>query len=292
MFVPLELLRDQVTPSGRPQRRFDAVTLVRSHGLRRPAHLPTGFGAGAMFGMRYFCDDEPLEFLVPRGTRSPGIGHLRYRSTRGLDEYRASAVHPDPQVPGLAVAAPGTAFGHMLRALQDDSPDREMRWRVPDLTAVHPTLDQGFIRSVQVSDAFHQALGAAVTGDPGQLTGVTLDRAAAVLGATDVGAESPPETLMRLVLADLSPGMRTQIPVWEDDGSLLTVVDMGWEEQRLFLFYDGAHHLQRTQRDHDSRVLTVLQRDRGRVHRVTAGQLATVDAVMELREAVRQGLAS
>lgn len=295
MYVPNELVREDRTSHGyRRGRLIDPVTLVRAHALRRPGHLVTGFGAGAMYGMRHFCEDEPIEFLVPRGSRFSSVeglrAHLRFRPSRSLEKHREMARRPDHRLPEIAVAAPGTALGHMLRRLREDCPDRERRWRVPDLTALREELSPEFIRQVQTSDAFHQAVGATNIGDPARITGVPVGVAAQVLGATDVGAESPPETLLRLVLADLAPGLRTQIPVWEDDGCLLSVADIGWEEQRVYVFYDGEHHLQRGQRDHDSRVLFLLQRDGGRVHRVTAGQVSSAESVEELREAVRDGL--
>lgn len=55
--------------------------------------------------------------------------------------------------------------------------------------------------------------------------------AASVLGSTDVGAESLQETLLRLAVNDLAPGLRSQIPVFKEDGKLLTVSDLGWGER-------------------------------------------------------------
>lgn len=302
MHVPVELVRSQNTDSGfRRLRRIDPVTLVRSHAIRSPSHVATGFGAGAVYGMRYFCDEEPLEFLVPNGHRAgcggcagghggPDDGHLRFRRTRRLEGHRALARKPDPWVPEVACTDPGRALGHMISVLQEPSPDRGERWRVPDLRTVMPNLSPGFIRSVQVSDALHQAIGVQRVATPSQVPGIPADLAAAVLGSTNLGAESPPETVLRLVLADLAASCTAQIPVWDSDGSLLTVVDLEWEEERVFVFYDGEHHLQRTQRDHDSRVLGVLQRDGGRVHRVTAGQLRDVGKVRELRDSIAADL--
>ena len=114
--------------------------------------------------------------------------------------------------------------------------------------------------------------------------------AARVLGYTDVGAESPPETVLRLAVGDLAPGLHSQVPVFRDDGTLLTTSDLAWEDRGLHLFYDGVHHLRRAQRDHDSRVLAVLQRDGGRVLRVTAGDLRDVRAVAALRRRVAVAL--
>jgi very-short-patch-repair endonuclease len=106
-----------------------------------------------------------------------------------------------------------------------------------------------------------------------------------------VGAESPPETVLRLAVADLAPGLRSQIPVLRENGTLLTSVDLGWEDRRVHLFYDGGHHLEDGQRDHDSEVLAVLQQDGGRVFRVSAGMIRDVGEVRKLRERVAAALA-
>lgn len=55
--------------------------------------------------------------------------------------------------------------------------------------------------------------------------------------------------------------------------------------------YDGVHHQQREQRDHDSEVLAALQHGDGRVFRVTAGNLASVEEIEKLRERVDGALA-
>jgi hypothetical protein len=296
MYVHREILggqSDQVTP---PLRSVPATALVLAHARRHPRRIATGFAAAAVKGMRYFVDEEPLGFLAPKSTsdrRSPD--HIKLYPTRRLDSWWAEAVSggDDPTLKGIACTPPGTTLAYMLRELRRQDESRDLRWQVPDLTPVRACLTPNFIRSVQTSDAFHQALGKEAPGDPGAVLAarvVSTEDAVSVLGATDVGAESPPETLLRLVVADLAPGLRSQIPVWRDDGSLLTVVDLGWEEHRVFLFYDGQHHLHRTQRDHDSEVLAVLQYNGGRVLRVTAGDLRTVASVEILRDRVAVAL--
>lgn len=286
--VPTELVRED---SYQSHRTIDAVTLVRAHAQRCPDHVATSFAAGAMYGMRYFCDEEPLEFIAPHGTggrKAPA--HIRYRSSRRLDELRQQGSRPDTRCPDAVCTAPGLALGHMLTALITADGERDARWRVPDLRDLRAGLSPAFIRQVQVSDAFHQALGEQAVASVAAVRGMPAPDAEAVLAATDVGAESPPETVLRLLLADLAPGCRSQSPVWNHDGWLLTVIDLGWEEPRVSVFYDGEHHLHREQRDHDSRVLTELQKDGGRVIRVTAAMVRDVDSATELREAVATAL--
>ncbi len=82
-----------------------------------------------------------------------------------------------------------------------------------------------------------------------------IRRALSVLDLVDAGAESPRETWLRLLLIRAGfPRRRTQIPVHDQYGQLVAVVDMGWEEAKIAADYEGDHH--RTDRrrfNHDIR---------------------------------------
>jgi hypothetical protein len=70
-----------------------------------------------------------------------------------------------------------------------------------------------------------------------------IRRAHRALGLVDAGAESPRETWLRLVLIRAGfPSPKTQIPVYDEHGQLVAVLDMGWEELKLAAEYDGDHH--------------------------------------------------
>ncbi|MGB6206295.1 MAG: hypothetical protein WBF82_04875, partial [Mycobacterium sp.] len=57
------------------------------------------------------------------------------------------------------------------------------------------------------------------------------------------GAESPRETWLRLLLIRAGfPPPQTQIPVYDEYGQLVAVLDMGWEDIKLAVEYDGDHH--------------------------------------------------
>ena len=63
------------------------------------------------------------------------------------------------------------------------------------------------------------------------------------LGLVDAGADSPRETRLRLALTDA--GMRptgTQIVVRDTRGRIIAKVDMGWEDLKIAVQYDGGHH--------------------------------------------------
>ena len=70
-----------------------------------------------------------------------------------------------------------------------------------------------------------------------------IRRARVALSLVDPGAESPRETWLRLLLIDAGyPHPSTQIPVYGDYGELVAVLDMGWENVKLAVEYDGDHH--------------------------------------------------
>ncbi|MGE2728555.1 DUF559 domain-containing protein [Mycolicibacterium vaccae] len=63
-----------------------------------------------------------------------------------------------------------------------------------------------------------------------------------VLGLVDAGAESPQETRLRLLLMQKFPRPTTQIPVLRPDGYRRYYLDMGWEDIKVAVEYDGQHH--------------------------------------------------
>jgi hypothetical protein len=70
-----------------------------------------------------------------------------------------------------------------------------------------------------------------------------IRKARKVLDLVDPGAESPKETWLRLlVIRNGFPRPQTQIPVYDEYGALVAVLDMGWEDIKLALDYEGNHH--------------------------------------------------
>jgi hypothetical protein len=78
------------------------------------------------------------------------------------------------------------------------------------------------------------------------------------LSLVDAGAESPRETWLRLLLIRAGfPAPQTQIPVHDEYGQLVAVLDMGWEEMKLAVEYEGDHH--RTDRRQFNKDITRLE---------------------------------
>ena len=70
-----------------------------------------------------------------------------------------------------------------------------------------------------------------------------LRRVPRLLDLVDAGAESPRESSLRMMLiAAAYPRPTTQIPVPGPDGYPKYFLDMGWEEIKVAVEYDGEHH--------------------------------------------------
>ncbi|OBG93256.1 hypothetical protein A5697_05190 [Mycobacterium sp. E3251] len=89
----------------------------------------------------------------------------------------------------------------------------------------------------------------------------------------DSGAQSPKESWLRIVLIQAGlPRPQTQIPVLNEFGSAIAYLDMGWEDVKVAVEYDGDHHrTDRRQYGWDIRRAEMLQRRGWIVIRVVTG---------------------
>lgn len=70
-----------------------------------------------------------------------------------------------------------------------------------------------------------------------------IRRARVALPLVDAGAESPRESWLRLLLIRAGfPEPQTQIPIYDQYGQLAAVADMGWEDIKVGVDYEGEHH--------------------------------------------------
>lgn len=113
-----------------------------------------------------------------------------------------------------------------------------------------------------------------------------------VLPMVDGGAESPYETRTRLVLiASGLPRPQTQIEVRDDWGAVFARIDMGWEEWKVGVEFDGAHHwTDPSQRTWDIDRLAELEGRGWRIIRVSADLLRNRPDVVVAR--VRHALSA
>jgi very-short-patch-repair endonuclease len=107
------------------------------------------------------------------------------------------------------------------------------------------------------------------------------------LRLADAGAQSPKETWLRLVLVRAQlPRPQTQIPVSDEFGDLIVYLDMGWEDVKVAVEYDGEQHRSdRWQYTWDIRRSEMLERLGWIVIRVVAGD-GPADVVRRVRAAL------
>ena len=201
-----------------------------------------GFSAAALHGSRWVDDRKPVELIHDNRHRLPGI------QTRG-DRLEDDEIEI---VAGIPVTSPArTAI--------------DLGCWYPTMTAV-AAID-ALARATDIKAADVELLAQRYAGRRG------ITRARQAVGLFDAGAQSPKESWLRVVLIQQGlPRPQTQIPVCDEFGSMIAYLDMGWEDVKVAVEYDGDHHRSdRTQYGWDIRRLEMLQRRGWIVVRVVAG---------------------
>ncbi len=171
-----------------------------------------GLSAAAMLGAKWIDPGLPAE-LVHTNRRPSAMLTVH---TDGLEMGETRRVHGM-----LATTAARTAFdiGRRLQLVEG----------VQRVDALMNATD------VKVGDIESVAeLHAGVRG---------LTQLRRTLDLVDGGAESPYESLTRLLFVQAGfPRPETQIPVLDEYGVLVAVIDLGWREYLVGVDFDGAHH--------------------------------------------------
>jgi hypothetical protein len=176
-----------------------------------------GRAAAALHQARWVEDTVPVEMITNHTRKRSGVIVREERITE--DEIC--------RVGDLRVTTPARTAFDLARYLSPERPTSHLDW----LAAV-----------VQL-DALAAATGvtASAVWDVGYQGFRHVRRARIALDLMDGGAQSPKETWLRLMLMDAGyPRPRTQIPVIE--GSRTVFIDMGWDEPKIGLDYEGDHH--------------------------------------------------
>ncbi|SBS70770.1 conserved hypothetical protein [uncultured Mycobacterium sp.] len=173
--------------------------------------MVSGVAAAALHGSQWVDVDEPIE-LISQSARSHE-GLIVRNETLARDEIT--------NVAGLPVTTPvRTAFdlGRHLDAGTAIARLDALKW------ATFFSVDD----VMQLAQRHSGARG--------------VRQLKAVLPLVDGGAASPKETWLRMLLVEAGfPIPTTQIPVM-DGWRLLAVLDMGWEDLKIAVEYDGDHH--------------------------------------------------
>lgn len=244
--------------------RWDILTRLRCHWLLARDCVGAGWCAAAAHGLPYWADNGPVVLLSPRLRRNPTTpGGPVFRRLR--DDL--PTVNVDPRFPGLRVVDAPTAAAQCLATILAG----KKTWWAP----VVPGLTDVEVRATQFIDAFYQCT--LVTADDilaGARFIVDRRRLKKLLALCDDGAQSPMETVMRLIVRDEIPAhcsWTSQVIISLEDGEVLdedearhvrgkrTTPDLACQELRVALYYDGRHHTGEEQRETDFRLYQKLK---------------------------------
>ena len=245
---------------------LSAVTRARAAWLwSRRGGVVAGLSASAVLGARWIEPIHPAQ-LVHANRRPPEM--LIVHSDTLLDGETCV-------VDGMRVTTPArTAFDLGRRMRLTDAVQRVDA--LMNATGLRPDGIQ------QVMDCHPRARG--------------LTALRRMLALVDAGAQSPYETLTRLILVRAGlPAPQTQLPVADEHGFVVAHLDMGWREQRVGVEYDGAQHwTDARQRARDIERLADLEalgwiviRVSSHMLRTPAGVVARVRSALERRSSVR-----
>ncbi len=215
-----------------------------------------GFSAAALYGSRWVDKTQPVELLHGNRHRLPGI--RTYGDRLEEDEI---AVHG-----GIPVTCPArTAL--------------DLGCWYPIAAAVAAIDDLARATDITASD-----VEVLVQRYPGR-RGIAGARQA--IGLFDAGAQSPKESWLRVVLIRAGlPRPQTQIAVEDECGEVFAYLDMGWDDVKVAVEYDGEQHrTDRWQYTRDVRRLEMVERLGWIVIRVVVGDRPT-DIVRRVRAAL------
>jgi very-short-patch-repair endonuclease len=217
-----------------------------------------GFAAAALHGSKWVDDGQVVE-LIHDNLRNPA-GIQTHRERIDEDEIEVTA--------GIPVTSP-------VRTALDFG-----CW-FPIMTAVAGI--DALARATDLKAVDVELLVRRYAGRRG------IARARQALELFDAGAQSPKESWLRVVLSQAGlPKPQTQIPVLDEFGSAIAYLDMGWEDVKVAVEYDGEQHRRdRRQYTWDVRRSEMLARLGWIVIRVVAG-----DRPGEVVRRVRAALAS
>ncbi|MDX1872254.1 hypothetical protein SBI67_08985 [Mycolicibacterium sp. 120266] len=172
----------------------------------------SGMSAAALLGSKWIDHDAPAELARRAAAAVDGI--IVHREVLRRDEVM--------RVRGIPVTTPARTAFDLGRRLD----------RVPAVTALDALAQASGVRARDVAALVDRHRG---------MRGILGLRAA--LSLMDGGAESPQETKTRLVLLDAGLRRpRTQIVVRNAYGAFVARLDMGWDEFKVGVEYDGAQH--------------------------------------------------
>ncbi len=200
-----------------------------------------GFSAAALHGSKWVDERRPAELIHDNHHRAAGI--QLHRDVVEADEIE--------MIGGVVVTSP-------TRTALD------LGCWYPKMTAVAGI--DALAGATEIKAADVELLARRYSGRRG------IARARRAIELFDAGAQSPKESWLRVVLIEAGlPRPQTQIAVRDEFGSAMAYLDMGWEDVKVAVEYDGEQHrTDRRQYAWDVRRLEMLERRGWIVVRVLA----------------------
>lgn len=265
--------------------RHGKIQRIRYYAEENPRVLFGGWSALALHGLEFWVDAAPLTIATP------------YAGNRGRPETMSivrEELHDPPleewTVRGVGISAVPWEYA-LVSALKDVF-RRRCEWFVVDI----PGMNAADIRAIQVVDAVRslqlvrwdeERVRAAAVG---KIDGRRLRR---ILNQSDAGSDSPPETLLRLLLiaSDVLPvgTWESQVPILRDGSfgqagqyhpNAFTRPDLMCRELKIAVYYDGSVHRSQKTFDKDQKIQANLSYLGWRYLRVTWGMLCNPKALI------------
>ncbi|CAN5643942.1 DUF559 domain-containing protein [soil metagenome] len=171
-----------------------------------------GLSASAILGAKWIDPDTPVELI-----------HTNRRAPRSI------IVHTDALLGGETLTARGLPITTPARTVFDIGRRHELRSGVQRIDAL--------MNATQVKVVDVEAVMVRHPGVRG------LRRLRETLQFVDGGAESPYESLTRLLLIQAGfPRPATQIEVLDEAGMIFARLDMGWRQWKVGVDFEGAQH--------------------------------------------------
>lgn len=195
--------------------------------------IVTGVAASAMHGAEWVEADTPIELIYPHTHACPPAGIVARNERIADDEI---------------TVIDGTPVATIARTAFDLGRYQTRGQAIARLDASMRAAPFSIEDVLLLAKRYRGARG--------------VKRLKEAMRLVDGGAASPRETWLRLLYVDAGlPKPKTQIPIFNTDGTLLRTVDMGWEKYKILSEYDGdQHRTDRPQYVKDMRVIPKIER--------------------------------
>ncbi len=265
----------------------NALDRARAHALNHPDAILGSWSACPFHNLGPdWADSAPTVLYADRGHTGRSDTSIAVLTPLRPVIYPVPAdglavIRPDPHLPDLTVVDAPTAVVQCLSSVLDGL----HRWRVLGI----PQMRAKLICGVQLVDAFRYSTG--VSCDDIRAAArkrIAADRVSTVLNLSDGGAESPMETILRLlVLECLPPGYRWVSQLDLGRGRCGgTAPDLACPELKIALYYDGASHDSPEVRARDKAIDRQLEGEGWQVLRFNRADIG----VASVRHAVQNAL--